>query len=210
MSDEARTQSFLESSGTSLSLIEQLRKRGKASDWERLVQIYSPMVYRICRISGLQACDSADIVQDVFTSVYRSLPDFRNDRPTDTFRGWLLTITKNKIRDHLRNRARTAEATIVADAQRRVEQLHEVSWDSSTNDVPFNSKSALLTRVVDLVRNDFEEKTWQAFWRVTAERQAAKDVAEQLKMSKWSVYQAKSRVLSRIRQELGRMEVDLE
>ena len=60
---------------------------------------------------------------------------------------------------------------------------------------------------LDLVRAEFEDRTWEAFRRVAIERQSPARVAVELGMSIQAVYKAKSRVLRRLRQELdGLME----
>jgi RNA polymerase sigma-70 factor (ECF subfamily) len=56
---------------------------------------------------------------------------------------------------------------------------------------------------LELVRLEFEDRTWQAFWRVTVEGQAAADVARDLGMSRNAVYIARSRILQRLHQEFG-------
>ena len=53
-----------------------------------------------------------------------------------------------------------------------------------------------------MIRNEFEDRTWQAFWRVTVECQPSDMVAESLEMTPAAVRQAKSRVLRRLREEL--------
>ena len=64
-------------------------------------------------------------------------------------------------------------------------------------------RDGLLHRGLELVRADFEERTWQAFWRCTIEGHPAAEVAADLGMRVDAVYQAKARVLRRLRQELG-------
>jgi RNA polymerase sigma-70 factor (ECF subfamily) len=61
----------------------------------------------------------------------------------------------------------------------------------------------LFYRAVDLVRGEFEERTWQAFWRTTIDGQTPRDVGADLHMSPGAVRVAKSRVLHRLREELG-------
>ncbi len=55
---------------------------------------------------------------------------------------------------------------------------------------------------LELVRAEFEPRTWEAFRRVAIERQPPVRVANELGMSIQAVYQAKSRVLRRLRQDL--------
>ena len=54
-----------------------------------------------------------------------------------------------------------------------------------------------------MIRNEFEPRTWQAFWLTAVEGRAPKDVADELGMSGGAVRVAKSRVLHRLRAELG-------
>ena len=55
---------------------------------------------------------------------------------------------------------------------------------------------------MQLVRGDFEEKTWQAFWRLAVEGHSAAEIAEDLQMTDAAVRQSKYRVLCRLRDEL--------
>ena len=55
---------------------------------------------------------------------------------------------------------------------------------------------------MEIVRADFEEVTWQAFWMTTIESLAPSIVAERLHLSLASVYQARTRVLRKLRQRL--------
>lgn len=94
---------------TSLSLLE--RARANDSDaWRRLSRIYGPQVYRWARQAGLQENDASDLVQEVFGVVATRISDFRRDRVGDSFRGWLYSIARNKIRDHFRALARRPDA----------------------------------------------------------------------------------------------------
>ena len=188
-------------SQTSITLLERVKNQQEDA-WEDLVHLYAPLVYRLCRVAGLATHDASDVVQEVFRAVSRNIGRFHRDRPGDSFRAWLLTITKNKIRDHFRQKAKHPAAVGGTDMQVMIQQVPELTWESSTDGSQFDSDSDLMRRAIRLVKNDFAESTWRAFWSVTIEGQSPEAVAEQLGISKWSVYQAKSRVLGRIRDEL--------
>ena len=66
-----------------------------------------------------------------------------------------------------------------------------------------SARLVAVRRVMDVVRGDIEERTWQAFWRTAIEQQETKEVAAALDMTEANVRNAKSRVLARIREELG-------
>lgn len=188
----------------SSTLLEQLRVR-RPEAWQRLVCLYGPVVYRWCRRAGLAAQDSADVVQDVLSAVLIHLANFRRERPEDSFSGWLATITRNKVREHYRRRFGKAEARGGSTAQ---QQLAEIARPESVDqEIQPDAQSAavLSQRALDMIRAEFETRTWDAFWRVTVDGRSSADVALELKMSVAAVYKAKSRVLARFRQVLGEL-----
>ena len=62
---------------------------------------------------------------------------------------------------------------------------------------------SLHRRGLELIQGEFAERTWKAFWRVAVDGCTPADVADELGLSVNSVYLAKSRVLRRLREELG-------
>ncbi len=183
---------------TSTSLVDHLKRRD-AEGWRRHVQLYGPLIYRWCRRGRLQPEDAADVIQEVFRTVAVRIHDFRRDRPGDSFRGWLWTITRHKIGHHLRRRQRQPNAAGGSDAQRGMLNLPEQLPDDEESAADF---SALVHRAMDLVRVEFADRTWQAFWRTTAEGRTAYDVADELGVTPGAVRMAKCRVLRRLREEL--------
>jgi RNA polymerase sigma-70 factor, ECF subfamily len=55
----------------------------------------------------------------------------------------------------------------------------------------------------ELIRAEFEGRTWQAFWETTVEEVAVEDAAAGLGMITNSIRLAKSRALRRLRQEFA-------
>ena len=190
------------SSATSRSLLARVQAN-EADAWERLVGLYAPLVLHWCRAQGLQTQDAADVFQEVFRAVVAHVGGFRKEREGDTFRGWLRRITQNKLRDHFRRLNREARAAGGSSAQERLGQLPmppRLDDDLTPED---EGERALFARALELIRTEFEERTWTAFWRTAVEGRAPKDVADELAMSPGAVRVAKSRVLHRLREELG-------
>ena len=109
---------------TSSGLIEGVKRQVPLS-LHRLVQIYSGLVYSWCRKFGVSQTDAPDVFQEVFRSVHTHIADFRRDEPGHTFRGWLWTITRNKIRDHFRRVAGRPQATGGTDAMLQLQNFAE-------------------------------------------------------------------------------------
>ena len=195
---------------TSRSLLAGARGDDPAA-WTRLVSLYAPLVAAWCRRWGVAPQDVMDIVQEVFGSVARSLDRFRKEQPRDTFRGWLATISRNKVRDYFRRRGDEPAAAGGTEAWMRISQVCDPDCDSVSgdgivaaaaefNDVEFGG---VLRRALDQIRGEFQERTWQAVWRTVVEGRSAADVAAELSMQPGAVRVSKSRVLCRLRQELG-------
>jgi RNA polymerase sigma-70 factor (ECF subfamily) len=187
---------------TSRSLLERIRVADAAA-WDRLVQLYAPLVYYWCRRWDLQAQDTADVFQEVFLSVAQHVAGFRKERPGDTFRGWLRVITRNKILDQLRRRGKEACAEGGTDAQIRMADLPAPMKPEDESVAEDQAARSLFLRGLTFIRGEFEPRTWQAFWETAVEGRAAADVAHQLAMTPGAVRVAKSRVLQRLRSELG-------
>jgi RNA polymerase sigma-70 factor, ECF subfamily len=180
---------------TSLSLLE----RAKASDrpaWDRIVYLYAPLVYAWCRRFGLQDADALDVGQEVLRSVFTKLPDFRKDRPGDSFRKWLKTITRNRALDLFRRKSRQPIA---------LDSEHAAPDESPEPAEELTEQKVVLRRALDLVRDDFEPRTWTAFWRVTIDEAPPADVAQELGVSVNVVYLARSRVLRRLADQFAEL-----
>ena len=189
---------------TSRNLINQARENSPDA-WQRMSHVYTPLVYGWVRKAGLQQNDAADVVQDVFLIVAGALERFRHDRPEDTFRGWLLTITRNELRGWFRRQAKivvTGEGG--ADARQFIEQVPQWVDENSSVDLEEDSASEteLVRRAAELVRQDFQPHTWQAFWQTAVDGRSTSEVAESLEMSTVAVRQARFRVLARLREVL--------
>jgi RNA polymerase sigma-70 factor (ECF subfamily) len=184
---------------TSLSLLERVRNNN-ADAWGRLFQLYRPFVLYWCGRWGVRNEDADDVSQEVFRAAAAGLAGFRHDRPGDTFRGWLRGITRHRVLKHLERARQHPLAAGGSDAHLR---LQEISDHASDEEDPAEQISALYHRALDLVRSEFEERTWQAFWLTVVEARAPGTVAVEMGVTPAAVRQAKSRVLRRLKEEVG-------
>ena len=189
---------------TSPSLLARVRSDDPDA-WRRFLEIYGPLVFHWCERTGLNAADSADVMQDVFVAVAKSISAFGRTRDSDSFRGWLWTITRNKVRDFYRRSARQVDAAGGTNAFVQLAAVAEQLSDDSLSVTNPREISGVLHRTMDLVKSEFEERTWNAFWRSAVDDEPTSEIAESLGISANGVRQAKSRVLRRLRQELGEL-----
>jgi len=185
---------------------------GDATAWQRLIQIYGPLVYAWGRRHGLPPHDAADVTQETFWAVATSIARFDGTRPGATFRGWLWTITRNKAADLARGAQDPCDGRGGSTNMERIQAVADDAWASSSYEASTPAadaaadRKAVVRRAIALIRSSFEPTTWQAFWRTVIDGQSPDEVAEELSLSRWAVYKARSRVLHRLRTELQGLE----
>lgn len=192
-----------DSGATRLSLISRIRVDDSRA-WRELVELYGPLIAYWCRKQGLSDSATSDCVQDVFFAVLKSFDQYQPRTNGGGFRAWLWMITRNKIIDTRRVTERQALASGGSSAQRQFNQIPDanLSEDDPTEPIELNK---VLHRAMDQVRDEFESKTWQAFWRTTIDGISTAVVAEELSLTPATIRQHRSRILRRLRRQLGDM-----
>jgi RNA polymerase sigma-70 factor (ECF subfamily) len=185
---------------TSLSLLERVRQRDEIA-WQRLVDLYGPLVSRWCLRGGADREDVHDIAQEVFLAVAGSLDRFSHQRP-GSFRGWMRGITRNKLLEHFRRLQNRPAAQGGSVALQALQELPDPAGGSPEE---AEELGALYHRVLALMRSDFEERTWLAFWRTAVEGRDSSAVGAELNMTAVAVRVARTRVLQRLRAEAGQL-----
>jgi RNA polymerase sigma-70 factor (ECF subfamily) len=133
--------------------------------------------------------------------VAAGLASFGRDRSGGTFRGWLKGITRHKLLDFLHKEGRRPVAAGGTDALRLLQEVP--GPDTPLPDAPAAELLRLYERALQLLHTEFEAKTWQAFWQAAVDGAPVADIAAALGMTQAAVRKAKSRVLRRLREELG-------
>ena len=187
---------------TDNGLLEGIRARDEQA-WKRFVDEYSPLIYVWCRKCDLQSADARDVSQQVFHAVSRSIATFSETSGKGSFRGWLFTITRNLIRNHLTRTLRGPRPQGGTSIQLRLLQEPNLVDEESLSGTSSASRDSSMQSALDAARASFDERTWKSFWLVVVEGNSAVEVAKQLKMRPGAVRQAKYRVIQRLRRDLG-------
>jgi len=188
------------SDNTSASLLDCLRQQPDAGAWQRLVDLYDPLIRHWLRRHNLLPQDADDVVQEVLTVVVRKIAEFRKEPRAGAFRRWLKNITINCVRDHWRARNKGPAGTGDSDVLQILNQLED-PHSALSREWDLEHDRHVTARLLQLIEPHFEAKTWQAFRRLAVDGAAPDAVAAELGISVNAVFIAKSRVLSRLRQE---------
>jgi RNA polymerase sigma-70 factor (ECF subfamily) len=186
---------------TSLTLLERLAGKPTDQDWQRLVDLYQPLLRAWLLRAGVPAADLDDLSQDILLVVFREVAGFAH-RHAGAFRGWLKTILLHRVRNFFRGRSHSPQAAGGSAALECLARLEapqgELSqfWDREHD-------RFLAQRAMERVQSEVVPATWQAFQRYVLDGQPPAQVALELGLSLNSVLLAKSRVLKRLRKELA-------
>ena len=194
-----------ESPVTRASLLVRLRDGEDAEAWQEFVHLYAPVLYGFARKRGLQDADAADLMQDVLRSVSRNVHRLEYDPNRGTFRGWLFTITRNKVMSFFESRSRRVQASGDSSVHERLAQHAD---EDLSADWEADYQRVLTAQAMERVKNEFRQATWDAFVLTAVEGLPPAEVSERVGMSVGAIYVAKSRVIARLRQEIEKMQGD--
>ncbi len=185
---------------SNLSLARRLAS-GSSAAWVDLVELYGPLLDRWCRTAGIPRESIPDIAQETFLAVFRGIHKFDPQHRQATFRGWLWQVARNRISDYYR-RHRPPDAAVggsglMNDIDRFPAPLPAEEPSESTDIM------ALTRRALRKIEPEFEERTWQMVLDAVVLGHPTALIAERNGVSTAAVRQAKSRVLRRLRQQLG-------
>jgi RNA polymerase sigma factor (sigma-70 family) len=184
---------------TRASLLLRIRDVKNHEAWEQFVEIYTPLIYGFCRTRGLQDADSADVAQESMRAVAQAIGKFEYDPQRGKFRNWLLTVVRSKFHNFVAQQQRQPElagnTTLQFKIDREAASPEESDWEAEYHRRIFHWAA-------ERIRSEFQESTWQAFWRTAIDERDGKEVAESLGLSVGAVYAAKSRVIARLKAEI--------
>jgi len=186
------------------SLLARIRDARDAEAWTQFVAVYSPLVYRFARRRGLQASDAADVTQEVFRAVARSIRRFDYDPQRGSFRGWLIAVARSKLQNFLTKRQTGMEGSGGTAAWKLLEQ--QGSREEEDAFLEREHRRCLFDWAAGQVRDEFQPSTWQAFWQTSVEGRSAKEVGDSLGITVGAVYIARSRVLARLKAKIQQLE----
>lgn len=189
---------------TNVTLLLRLRDRSDSLSWPEFHDRYGQLLYRYARARGASHDDAEDAVQDVIMSLFKAMPGFEYDARKGRFRSYLRSAVVHALG---RRAQRQARQPVALDPQEfdfvgtehdvdederweREWQLHRLRW------------------AMRLIADKFEPATLKAFEMHVLAGQSVDDTAAELNLSKASVYQARSRVLKRLREQLAQLDPD--
>jgi len=179
---------------TSLTWLGRLIESPMGPDWQRLVEVYTPLLTSWMHRAGVAESDRNDIVQEVLLVVVRRVSEFEHEHP-GAFRGWLRAILANHLRTYYRR-------TFPHQCEFPLESLTDPQ-DPLAQLLDREHEEHIARQLMKVVKADFSLITWTAFCKQVLEGKSPATVAAELNVSINIAIQSKFRVLKRLRQEFN-------
>ena len=197
---------------TRQSLLERLRRWDDQESWRDFFNLYWGLLYATAIKSGLSDPEAQDVVQDTIILVAKKMSGFKYDPAVDSFKGWLLYLTRKRIAMEYRKRARgrLQPPAELNDEHAEIEAIPdpagvnlEAVWDEEW-------ARTLLDAALARVKEQVALKQFQMFDLYVVKERPATEVAQALGVTVAQVYLAKHRISSLLKKELSQLKATLE
>ncbi|MBI4717257.1 MAG: sigma-70 family RNA polymerase sigma factor [Planctomycetes bacterium] len=182
---------------TTSTNLDGLRDYGNADAWGRLAGRFRQPIVGFALQLGLTAADAEDVAQETLTAFADAYRNGGYDPTRGALSRWLFGIAYRQAlkerRLAARQRAGGTGAPSALWAQVPDQHAASESWDQEW-------EQAILGQCLEQVAREVEPATYQAFEMAVTHQRSAADVAATLGMPVKAVYNAKHRVLKRIRE----------
>ncbi len=190
------------------SLLERAKARDAAA-WEDIVDAFHGIVYKWCRRAGLTAPQAKDVGQEVFLSVFQSLPNgFVREKATESFIGFLRRITDCRVADFKRKFHKDLAVGNIAVGGTSHHIRVNATFDKCESDHdspivqsdPPTERAEVVRRITFLVKERTSERTWRIFEDFVIYEMDGPTVAQKYATTPDNVYVIAFRVKKKIRE----------
>ncbi|MGI8602650.1 MAG: RNA polymerase sigma factor [Verrucomicrobiales bacterium] len=195
---------------TRKSLIDRLGNWEDQKSWDDFYKTYWRLIYGVALKSGLRPDEAMDAVQEVVLALAKQSKKQQYDPKQGSFKVWLMNLTRWRINDQFRRRAKDTAMSHGPDHSNRDTATFDRFADPKTGDLEktWNAEWArnLLDRAVARVKTKVSPKQFQIFDAYVVKDWSVGKVMSELDVSLAQVYLAKHRVGKILKHEITAIE----
>ena len=180
------------------SLIVQLRTAGNEAAWFEFVELFEPFLQRLVERRGVPPAHVADVTQQVLASIARCIEQWEDDGRDASLRRWISRVARNVVIRYMSRERRHAGGLGGSDAMDLLSELP----GNETIHLANQYEHELVVWAAEQVRGEFIDTSWKAFWATMIEGRDVASVAEELSVTRGSIYMSRGRILKRIREKV--------
>jgi RNA polymerase sigma factor (sigma-70 family) len=177
---------------TRQSLLSRLKRPDDHDGWQRFFDTYASVIHALALRSGLSSAEADDALQETLLSVAKEIPGFRYDPERGSFKSWLFRISRRRIADQFRRRARQRRDG--DDAGGIVEQVADGENDPLNRVWDDEWRRNQLQLAIEQVKQKVAPRQWQMFDLAVLQRWPTERICQVLDANRAQIYMAKMRV----------------
>ena len=187
------------------SLIVRLKDQRNEPAWTEFVCAYEPFLTRLVRRQGTPDRHSADVTQQLLIAIAKLVDGWKPDGQVASFRRWLGCVARNVVIKYMMRERKQVSGQGGSDFLKLIEQTTDASIDTEQ---ARKYEQELILWAAELVRGEFRDTSWRAFWATQVEGRSVADVSQELGVSPGSIYMSRSRIFARIRTHIAEVMED--
>jgi RNA polymerase sigma factor (sigma-70 family) len=191
------------------TLLSRVRRKHDEESWKEFVYYYRGYVYNIAARMGLKHHDAEEVVQDVMLKLWKKLPEFQYDANKGRFRGWLCTVTANKVKVLWQHKSHDLDRLGEDEKAEMARYLEEIQTAPSEELAEQEWVNYVLGLAWSRVGKEFGVNEKAAF-EMLANGADVEEVSQRLGIATSSVYVYKKRVADRLKAEVARLNRELD
>ena len=177
-------------------LIARLKDQRNELAWTEFVCAYEPFLARLVRRQGTPDRHVPDITQHLLIAIAKSVNGWSSGGREASFRRWLGRVARNVVIKFMTREKKQITGQGGSDFLKLVELTSDDTPDEERSK---QYEHELILWAAELVRGEFRETSWRAFWATQVDGRSVPDVAGELGVTPGSIYMSRSRIFARIR-----------
>lgn len=198
---------------TRQTLLERLKRWDDQESWRDFFNMYWGLLYATALKSGLNDSEAQDVVQDTVIKVVKKIGQFRYDPALDSFKGWLLYLTRKRIALEYRKRARRERLQSKPETATNNLELEEIADPAGIDlDAIWEEEWArtVWNAALSQIKKQVASRQFQMFDLYVLKERPALEVSKVLGVTIAQVYLAKHRISTLLKKELDRLKRTLQ
>lgn len=190
---------------TRRSLIMKLADWQDRRSWDEFYRTYRRLIYAVARKAGLREDEAWDVVQETVLTIAKQSRTQAYDPERGSFKQWLWTVTRWRINDRFRDRAKDTAAPLpdtaapqpapveaIPDSDSAFERLWDTEWQEN-----------LMKAALERVKLRVTPQQYQIFDYSVLRNMPAAEVRRKLGISLTQLYLARHRVGGVLKKEIA-------
>lgn len=173
--------------------------------WVKLVYRYQDRILTWCQKQGFQLADAENVRQEVLSRLMQKLHMY--DPKKGNFPTWLRRVTQHVGHNYRRKQAKSASGSGDTEQMMRLQEVQDDS-ESYWDQLSAETNKSMLIEAMELAKRRVSADSWKLFYLAAIDKVPGPEIATRFNISQQSVYSARHRVMSVLKEIMQELQND--